>query len=104
MYLPDTMSCYRRHSAGIWATAYTDLQAHIAQWSYSLLRFNQVLSKHFQGKFQSILNDNVYSIYSSLTNYYVEREPSALDFYQDLFPEQAEIYKNPTTLGLNIKE
>jgi len=101
IFLPEAMSCYRRHSGGLWAGSYSDPEAHIGQWAYALLRFQQVLRAHFsKARIGRILNFNSFHLWFRLARFHARHDPAALDFYKELFPEEARAYARPPLLEL----
>jgi dTDP-4-amino-4,6-dideoxygalactose transaminase/glycosyltransferase involved in cell wall biosynthesis len=101
IFLPEAMSCYRRHSGGLWAGSYADPEAHIAKWAYPLLRFQQVLGAHFKNTgIRRILKVRSWHTYFWLIRFHARHDPAALNFYRDLFPDEARAYARPPMLEL----
>lgn len=90
-YLPDVMSAYRRHDAGIWAGASKNRDEHIAAWAYPMLRWLQVVNRHFNGQYWHILGPQMVNIFGKLAQYSGQRD-LRMDYLRKSFPEAAAAY------------
>lgn len=91
LYLWEVMSGYRRHEAGVWATAYSDPESHTINWAYPMLRRLQVLNRHFGGRYWNIFRPQMLSIFRCLVRHSSE-EGVRLAWFRDSFPEVAAAY------------
>lgn len=91
LYLRDVMSGYRRHDGGLWATAYSDRERHLVQWAYPMLRFFQVLNRHFEGRYWNIFKPDTLKIFQSLEKAAASGD-DRLSYFREFFPEFAAAY------------
>ncbi|MDR0882345.1 MAG: DegT/DnrJ/EryC1/StrS family aminotransferase [Candidatus Adiutrix sp.] len=96
LYQHETMSVYRRHNEGMWTSAHIDAAKHIALWAYSMLRFCQLLNRHFNDKYHTVLDELAIYYYSNMSGYYADNDPSMITYYENMFPEFAKAYVSRT--------
>jgi glycosyltransferase involved in cell wall biosynthesis len=104
LYQYETMSVYRLHSKGIWATAQIDPIAHVAKWANSMLRFCQVLNRHYNDQYHSILYKVASTYYSYMYRYYIDKDPKMICYYENMYPEFALAYARRYKWGWCLEE
>ncbi len=88
LYMWEVMSGYRRHDMGVWATAYSRPEEHVLKWAYPMLRWFQVLNRHFDGRYWNILRPQVVNIFRCLVRHSAEKDVR-MAYFRDSFPEAA---------------
>ncbi|MDR3176988.1 MAG: glycosyltransferase [Desulfovibrio sp.] len=103
-FINKTMSVYRRHSGGVYHLSDTDRPKHRARVGMKQLESYDVINKHFNRKYESILLELTDSVFAECFIYDTERAEEeggapVMEKMCDAYPEFAQHFIDTVTKG-----